>query len=1299
MNVRNLPLLIILLLLLWPDTAARAGYPFYNYKQLSIQQGFPASVTALYDNGNGSLWIGTALGLYRFNGVAVRLCPDAHPERRSTLYVTDIVGDYQGRIWELVTDGIGYCTEENDTVKMLTLNGHPVKATALKAEKEELWIATADSLLVYDAHLSLKRTLVFSNCHQFLYNFTDYDSRHYLVRTGQKQIHLLDKETGRLLPPPFRPTEGVHHLYGDSQGTFWISYYGKGVQRFRPDGTSMATYSTRFSNLSNDIVLDIAEWKDDIWIATDGGGVNILSPSTGERKMLSNDNEAIPSNSVTCLFPVKEHLWMGLVREGAFRLEKGFIHTYTKMAPAHSSGLSDKCPLCLWEDTDGSLWIGTDGGGVNRFHPATHRFDHFPLTARQKVVSVCPYSDRELLVSCFSKGLFLLNKTSGTFRPLPYPSPSIEQELNHSGYPVNLRQGKDGRIEIYGKHIYHYHPATGKWEDKGTSLPLIQQAWVYIGTYRSSPVFYDRQQVFIYHEDEHQYQLLTPGDGRQMPAACMDRNGHLWTSTLTGIERTDLATGRKENIGLPDGNPIVTSLVADRDGILWMGCNGYLYAYDPDLRQFTLYSEMDGVLPNDFLPKCVCCTADGNVYLGGSEGLVRIDKSLIPATSTDDIGFRLSKLLTDGKDTPLPTDGRLELPHNFSSLQIQSVPTGKDNLRKRLYRFHLKGLNNEYIETVRPSLSVPTLPSGSYQLRIQCSRQNGQWSPEYTLLHIQVLPPWWWQPPFLVLWGLLLIALAVAVAHSYDLRLKRTYSERERRIYEEKVKVLININHELRTPLTLIYSPLKQLIGSRTLPLEHKGTLLSVFKQTRQMKNLIDMTLTLRKMEKESNPLRMACLPFNEWLRGILDDFQGEFSLRDITLAFVPDPAVSTMFFDANQCEIILNNLLSNAYQFSSKNTLVTVSTRLDRHGRHVRVEVKDQGTGLSPDEFEHLFHRFHQGNHGEKGSGIGLSYAKELVELHGGVIGAENNTDGPGATFFFTLPYRQQAASIQTDPQPYLNKTLDTPLVLSKPETRMPPVRQHSVLVVDADPDMRSYLVSNLQSLFDHVYEAKDGKEAIPLLTTHLPQLVIAEVRLPRMNGLELCSYIKQKPELNYLPVILLTAEADDSDIEKGYQTGAEAYVTKPFDMDLLLMQLQNILHNHSMVKKRYSSLNAPISHTADMTPPNEQFLLQLQRIVQENLGNTELDVNFIAQAIGMSRASLYNKVKGMLEGGIGEYILKCRMDYARRLLEETDLPITAVAEKAGFKHPRNFSTLFKAAHGYSPSDYRKQSKNTETR
>ena len=210
-------------------------------------------------------------------------------------------------------------------------------------------------------------------------------------------------------------------------------------------------------------------------------------------------------------------------------------------------------------------------------------------------------------------------------------------------------------------------------------------------------------------------------------------------------------------------------------------------------------------------------------------------------------------------------------------------------------------------------------------------------------------------------------------------------------------------------------------------------------------------------------------------------------------------------------------------------------------------------------------------------------------------------------------------------------------------------------------------------------MYEAHDGMEALPILTSQRPQIVLSDVKMPRMNGFELCRYIKQKPDLNYMPVILLTSCVDDASIEEGYKTGAEAYITKPFDMDLLSIQIQNIMHNHNIVKKHYATIDIPIPK-------------QFSRIVNENISNVDMDVNFIAKQMGMSRASLYNKTKGMMDIGISEYIIKCRLEYARKLLDATTLSISEVAEQSGFKHSRNFSTVFKNAMGMSPSDYRKK-------
>lgn len=701
---------------------------------------------------------------------------------------------------------------------------------------------------------------------------------------------------------------------------------------------------------------------------------------------------------------------------------------------------------------------------------------------------------------------------------------------------------------------------------------------------------------------------------------------------------------------------------------------------------------MDGVLPNDFLAKPVLVASDGNIYMGGSEGLVRINKALKSASIPPPITLELQEVSLNGTIVPFNSQSTMEIPYNFSSLQIHTQLEGENVFHKRIYRFRIKGLNKEYTETSRPHLILHTISPGNYSITVQCTQNDGNWSSEFTLLKFTVLPPWWQQSWFILICAVIIILSIIYAIRAHDQHLKRKYKEQERTIYKEKVKALININHELRTPLTLIYTPLKQLTNSKQIPYELRSKLYGAFKQARQMKNIIDMILNMRKMEVEKNILRMSPAPFNEWLQSILNDFKDELSLRNISLIFAPDTAIDSMYFDHSQCEIIINNLLTNAYKFSEENSTVTVSTYLEGNGSRIRITVKDEGTGLQKEDIANLFTRFYQGKHSLQGSGIGLSYAKQLVEMHGGIIGAQNN-ETKGATFFFTLPYRQEAADIQSTPQTYLNDALHLSADIDRKQPQQDSIEKfHSILIVEDDRDLCNYLIRNLQVLFEEVYEAHDGMEALPILTSRRPQIVLSDIKMPRMNGFELCRYIKQKPDLNYMPVILLTSCVDDTSMKEGYKMGAEAYITKPFDMDMLFIQIQNIMHNHNFMKNHYATIDIPIQKQENLNYINEQLMIQFNRIINENISNVNMDVNFIAQQMGMSRASLYNKTKGMMDMGISEYIIKCRLEYARKLLDTTTLSIGEVAEQTGFKHSRNFSTVFKNIVGMSPSDYRKK-------
>lgn len=589
---------------------------------------------------------------------------------------------------------------------------------------------------------------------------------------------------------------------------------------------------------------------------------------------------------------------------------------------------------------------------------------------------------------------------------------------------------------------------------------------------------------------------------------------------------------------------------------------------------------MDGVLPNDFLAKPVLVASDGNIYMGGSEGLVRINKALKSASIPPPITLELQEVSLNGTIVPFNSQSTMEIPYNFSSLQIHTQLEGENVFHKRIYRFRIKGLNKEYTETSRPHLILHTISPGNYSITVQCTQNDGNWSSEFTLLKFTVLPPWWQQSWFILICAVIIILSIIYAIRAHDQHLKRKYKEQERTIYKEKVKALININHELRTPLTLIYTPLKQLTNSKQIPYELRSKLYGAFKQARQMKNIIDMILNMRKMEVEKNILRMSPAPFNEWLQSILNDFKDELSLRNISLIFAPDTAIDSMYFDHSQCEIIINNLLTNAYKFSEENSTVTVSTYLEGNGSRIRITVKDEGTGLQKEDIANLFTRFYQGKHSLQGSGIGLSYAKQLVEMHGGIIGAQNN-ETKGATFFFTLPYRQEAADIQSTPQTYLNDALHLSADIDRKQPQQDSIEKfHSILIVEDDRDLCNYLICNLQVLFEEVYEAHDGMEALPILTSRRPQIVLSDIKMPRMNGFELCRYIKQKPDLNYMPVILLTSCVDDTSMEEGYKMGAEAYITKPFDMDMLFIQIQNIMHNHNFMKNHYATIDIPIQN-----------------------------------------------------------------------------------------------------------------------
>ena len=405
---------------------------------------------------------------------------------------------------------------------------------------------------------------------------------------------------------------------------------------------------------------------------------------------------------------------------------------------------------------------------------------------------------------------------------------------------------------------------------------------------------------------------------------------------------------------------------------------------------------------------------------------------------------------------------------------------------------------------------------------------------------------------------------------------------------------------------------------------------------------------------------------------------------------------MDTLCFDKEKCTTILINLLINALKYSPENSLIQVATSLSDDKSRVRISVSDEGPGLKDVDINNLFIRFYQGNNSRPGTGIGLSYSKILAEQHGGSIGAYDHGNMSGSTFWFELPRDIQPGKMTLQPQAYLNELLaPTQEVESIPDDmqKKEDTQSCTLLIVDDNKDLTDYLSSALKGKFKEIRVAYDGEEALRICHESSPDIIVSDIQMPRMNGYELCKHIKEDLAISHIPVILLTARNDEESQLFGYKNGADAYLTKPFEVDILYTVIQSQLENRERIRLRYTEAGPlPQPQESTFSSADEKFLNRLNKLISENLDNPQLGVSFLCTKLGISRAGLYNKLKALAGMGSNDYITKLRIERATWLLNHTSLSINEIADQTGFSTARYFSTVFKQYMGCSPTQYKEE-------
>lgn len=1278
----------------------------YNFQQMAIDKGLSqSSVNCLCIDHRGLMWIGTSSGLNCFDRSEMKSyfqdSDDLNTLPGNRIFF--VVEDSLYNVWVGTNKGLAKYDKDRDTF-IQVIKDKPFYSYAFALDGIMFGGDGSLNKYAYQTQTISELPVKGDTSQKSFHRIVRWGDDNWLASDHGGMVWCYNSITHLLEKAFFCDETEIASLAVDDKGCVYVAPYLQGVICYSREGKKKWQLTDRNSELSCNIVLDMQFKDGKLWIATDGGGIDILDENMNISVLqhIPGNVNSLPVNSISCLYKDNDNnMWVGSVRGGVIRVKEAFIKTYKDVALNSTYGLTEKTVISLFEDKEGILWIGTDGGGLNRYDPFNDTFKHYPDTYSEKIVSITDYSDTELLLFLYGAEPYLFNKKTGGRRPFVIVSTEITREIYGSLYITYGNRVSENKIYILSNQAYIYNTEKKTFSSFKTDRSYIGGLMLFGFTRDKAYLFNDRELFEVDQETDSMRVIFSVNSNEVIEAACRDKYGNFWLGTDNGLRYYEPENGVYKKIETPLFGSVST-LLLDDENRLWIGAQNMLFSYHVQKKKFIIYGESDGFLPNELPFAYPPTSIAGNIYLGGVYGLVKINKNISMQEEYPPV-IELIDILVNGKSVSPELQGTsktIKIPADHSSIAIKVITKEKDIFRKRIFQYRVVGPIDLYTESYNPMLNLSTLMPGDYSIQVSCNTKNGDRSSRQELLRITVTPPWYKNTWILTAIFVLLLCIAFIIIRNIikrkEFELSLLIKEHKQKSNEERIRFLINISHELRTPLTLICAPLKRLLNasSKIEPDVMTKQLTSVYNQACQMKNLINMVLDVNKVKEHKNILHKKPYLLNDWVKSVCEDFKNEFEAKQITLVYSFDDTIGMISFDKPKCEIVLSNLLMNALKFTFPDTEVTVSTQIIHDV--IRVTVKDQGIGLGNVDIRKLFTPFYQGNHDQHGSGIGLSYAKALVEIHGGKIGAFNN-EGRGASFYFELPVNTgQEETSDTSIQLYDNENC-----ISIPEENVMTqisTENYTVLIVEDKRELRLFLKNELLG-FKAVYTAENGINALDVIRNKRPDIIVSDIMMPGMDGFELCKRIKEDINTSHIPVILLTARTDSESTQTGYNQGADAYIGKPFELDLLISVIRNQLKNREIIKQKYMNLgNVAELRSSYQNNIDDEFLIKLSKVINENLNNPELNIDFLTDKMAMSRTSLYNKIKALTGIGANDYINRIRIEKAVQLLTSTRLSITEISEEVGFAYQRYFSTAFKQIKGVTPTQFRNEQTNKST-
>ncbi len=1324
---------------------AQTTEPFH-FVRIGLDEGLSQStVFGITQDKRGTMWFATYDGLNKYDGYnfTVYQHDEKNPNSIGSDMIRTVMTDSQGRVWVGTAEGLSLYDADRNSFHNF---GHTrneqkmIVSEVVEVNEKLLLVSVGSELLLFDIEA---RTFCNNLLNPELFTISPTTIRRqgdhiYIGSYKGLFAYNISQNTLKTIAPELLKGKQILPVLQESPARLWIGTEGDGLFLINPQSGELIKKYTNTDagngRISSNYVRSLAlDAQSRLWVGTINS-LNIYHPESDTFVTYESnpvEQGSLSQTSVRSIFMDSQGgMWLGTFF-GGLNYYHPLKNRFGKIqfVPNRNS-LNDNVIGCIVEDAQNNLWIGTNSGGVNYYQTKANNFTHYMQKdglGSNDIKAICiDESSNQVYIGMHAGGLSILHRASGrieTFKNLHHPttvqSVYAISPIGNGEYWLGTLEG----VVRFNPQLKTFTPLTTEKNGqplKSTRITTVyrdSQKRLWFGTEGGLTVY--KQEA-----DELQSISLLPAEstvtGRFINCIYESRDGYFYIGTRSGMyrfrESSREITQYTTDNGLP--NNVVYGILEDSYGKLWISTDKGLSCHQPKTESFRNFTSADGLQIQ--FANAYHRSANGQMYFGGINGISTFqperlaDNPYNPAVVITQLRL-FNKPVQPGDENGILKKNISETPgitltaaQSMFSLEfvVSNYIAGDHNT----FAYKLEGFDKEwYYSSTQRIVSYSNLPQGTYHFLVKAANNDGKWNDTPTRLEVIILPVW-----YKTWWAFLLFAVAFLAATAFvfrffwmrksmeaQLHIERIEKEQQKEVNEMKLRFFINISHELRTPLTLILAPLQEMllkVDDRWMykQLEH------IQRNTNRLLNLVNQLMDYRRAELGVFHLRVKPTAIYQVIKKNFLYYERLAQRKKIDYNLYAEIEEKQLLCDPNYLELIVNNLLSNAFKYTAEGQSITVTLKEEKE--MLLLQVKDTGSGIPLSKQGKIFERFYQADNEHLGSGIGLSLVQRLVELHHGRIELDSE-EGVGSTFSIYLPTAAtayQSHEIATEgeviQEQQLYTTNDQRMYMvdleAKEETEEIPLqeerRKENILLVEDNADIQQYVGDELGRIYN-VFKAENGEEALAIVKDEEIDLILTDVMMPVMDGLQLCKLLKQNLNTCHIPIIILSAKADLKEQLEGLQVGADDYIPKPFSLALVTTKIRNMFRTRHRAIQRYSNSLEIEPEKIALNPLDESLLKKAIEVVEKHLDDIEFSTDEFAREMYMSRSNLHLKMKALTGESTNDFIRKIRFKRACQLLKEERYTVSEISSMVGFNTSSYFSTSFKKYFGCLPSEYTK--------